>query len=187
MRIKKKNSENEKETEKATASTKSLNEYLFEKRNERTKYKVTQKTSSTNRRKSMSWENCKTVDGSVTIEIGFMDTSKGLLELVRGSKLRVKVGKDMAADEVLAQKNIQITINFFRGWKTTYFFILIANLCTIYLVQMSLFTVAKYKKQLGKPYSKICFYLSKDEECQSSLLKAFAGSVSQTYSFQRYT
>ena len=34
---KKKSSENEKETEKATTSTKSLNEYLFEKRNERKK------------------------------------------------------------------------------------------------------------------------------------------------------
>ena len=33
----KKRIENEKETEKATASTKSLNEYLFEKRNERKK------------------------------------------------------------------------------------------------------------------------------------------------------
>ena len=72
LRIKKKSIENEKETEKATTSTKSLNEYLFEKRNERKKYKVTQKTSSTDRRKSMSWENCKTVDGSVAIEIGFI-------------------------------------------------------------------------------------------------------------------
>ena len=45
------------------------------------------------------------------------------------------------------------------------------------------FTVAKYKKELGKPYSKICFYLCKDEEYQSSLLKGFADSVSQIYSF----
>ena len=49
------------------------------------------------------------------------------------------------------------------------------------------FTVAKYKKELGKPYSKICFYLRKDEEYQSSLLKGFADSVSQTYSFYRCT
>ena len=108
LRIKKKkSSENEKETEKATTTTKSLNEYLFEKRNERKKYKVTHKPSSTDGKKSMSWGNCKTVDGSVTIEIGIMDTSKGSLEPVRGSKLPVKVGKDMTADEVriLAQKN----------------------------------------------------------------------------------
>ena len=161
LRIKKKSSENEKETEKATASTKSLNEYLFEKRNEKKKYKVTQKTSSTDRRKSMSWENCKTVDGSVTIEIGFMDTSKGSLELVRGSKLRVKVGKDMAADEVLAQKNIQITISFFRGWKTTYFFILIANVCTIYLVQMSLLLLQNIKNSLANRIQKYAFIFPK--------------------------
>ena len=64
----------------------------------------------------MSWRNFKTVDGSVTIEIGIMDTSKGSLEPVRGSKLPVKVGRDMTADEVrvLAQKSIQITTSFFR-------------------------------------------------------------------------
>ena len=84
--------------------------------------------------------NCKTVDSSIGIEIGIMDTSKGSLEPVTGSKLPVKVGKDMTADELrgLAQKkNIQITISLFRGWKTTYFFILVPNLCTIYLVKMS--------------------------------------------------
>ena len=64
----------------------------------------------------MSWRNFKTVDGSVTIEIGIMDTSKGSVEPVRGSKLPVKVGRDMTADEVrvLAQKSIQITTSFFR-------------------------------------------------------------------------
>ena len=115
LRIKKKSSDNEKETEKPTTSTKSSNEYLFEKRKERKKYKVTHKTIS---RKSMFWGNCKTVDGSDAIEIGIMDTSKGSLEPLRESKLPVKVGKDMTADEVriLAQKkNIQFTISFFQG------------------------------------------------------------------------
>ena len=103
---KKKSSENGKEREKATTTTKSLNEYLFEKRNETKKYKVTHKPSSTDRRKSMSWGKCKTVDGSATIEIEIMDTFKGSLEPVRGSKLPAKVGKDMTVDKVriLAQK-----------------------------------------------------------------------------------
>ena len=39
------------------------------------------------------------------------------------------------------------------------------------------FTVAKYKKELSKPYSKICFFLCKDEEYPSSLLKKIADSV----------
>ena len=44
--------------------------------------------------------NCKTVDSSIAIEIGIMDTSKGTLEPVTGSKLPVKVGQDMTADEL---------------------------------------------------------------------------------------
>ena len=50
--------------------------------------------------------NCKTVDSSVAIKVGIMDTSKGSLEPIRGSKRPVKVGKDMTADElrVLAPK-----------------------------------------------------------------------------------
>ena len=96
----------------------------------------------------MFWGNYKIVNsGSTVIEIGTMDNSKGSLEPVRGSKLPVKVGKDMRADEVraLAKKNTQITINFYRVWKTTYFFILIPNLCTIYLIQMSYLTLRNMK------------------------------------------
>ena len=96
----------------------------------------------------MSWGNYKTVNsGSIVIEIGTMDNSKGSLEPVRGSKLPFKVGKDMRADEVraLAKKNTQITINFYRIWKTTYFFIVIPDLCTIYLIQMSYLTLRNMK------------------------------------------
>ena len=96
----------------------------------------------------MFWGNYKIVNSSsIVIEIGTMDNSKGSLEPVRGSKLPVKVGKDMRADEVraLAKKNTQITINFYRVWKTTYFFILIPNLCTIYLIQMSYLTLRNMK------------------------------------------
>ena len=56
-------------------------------------HKVTRKTISAERRKSMFSGNCKTVDGSVAFELGIMDTSKGSLEPVRGFKLPVK-GRD---------------------------------------------------------------------------------------------
>ena len=57
----------------------------FSKREMREKnHKITRQTISTDRRKSMSWGNCKTVDGSVAIEIGITDTSKKSLEPVRG-------------------------------------------------------------------------------------------------------
>ena len=70
----------EKRQKKATTSTKSLNEYLFEKRNEIKNHTVTRKTISTDRRKSMSCGNCKAVYGSIVIEIGIIDTSKGSLD-----------------------------------------------------------------------------------------------------------
>ena len=73
----KKSSDNEKEIGKATTSTKSLNEYLFKKRNKRNNYKATRKTISDDRRKPMSWGDFKMFDGSVTIEIGIMDATKG--------------------------------------------------------------------------------------------------------------
>ena len=43
---------------------------------------------------------------NLAIAVGIMDTFKGSLESVRGSKVPLKVGKDMTADEVraLAQK-----------------------------------------------------------------------------------
>ena len=131
----------------------------------------------------MSWGHFKTVNVSVTIEIGIMEISKGSLEPVRGSKLPANVGKDMTADEVCAlpQENIQITINFFRGWKTTYFFIVIPNLCTLYLVQMSHLLFRNIKNSLAN-----LFYHCKDEEYQYSLLEEFADSVRQIYSFLRF-
>ena len=99
--------ENEKQTEKARTNTKSLNENLFEKG----------KTVTADRRKYMFSGNCKTVDSSVASEVGIMDTSKGSLELVRGSKLPVKVGKDMTADElrVLAPKKLSDYDQVFSG------------------------------------------------------------------------
>ena len=60
--------------------------------------KVTRKTITADRRKSMISGNCKTVDSSVAIDLEIMDTSKGSLELVIGSKVPVKVGKDMMTD-----------------------------------------------------------------------------------------
>ena len=59
----------------------------------------------------MFWGNYKIVNSSsIVIEIGTMDNSKGSLEPVRGSKLPVKVGKDMRADEVraLAKKTLRL-------------------------------------------------------------------------------
>ena len=79
--------------------------------------KVTRKTITADRRKSMISGNCKTVDSSVATDLEIMDTSKGSLELVIGSKVPVKVGKDMMTDEVrvLAQKKHSDYDRFFSG------------------------------------------------------------------------
>ena len=78
-RSKKRSIEN-KRTQKKQRQTQSLNEYLFEKRQERKNYKVTSKTITADRIKSMFSGNCKTVDGSVAIEVGIMNTSKESLK-----------------------------------------------------------------------------------------------------------
>ena len=109
----------------------------------------------------MSWGNCKTVDGSAAIKIGIVDTSKGSLEPVRGSKPPVKVGKDMTADKVrvLAQKNHSDHDPFFSGLEN--YVLVYPDSKLVYHIPGTdeSFTVAKYKKELGKPYSKI-FFLS---------------------------
>ena len=92
-----------------------------------------------------------------------MDASKGSLEPVRGSKLPMKVGKNMKGDEVrvFAQKNIQITISFFSELEN--YELLYPDAKLVYLTPGTdeQFTIAKYRKDLGKLYSKNMF-LSKD-------------------------
>ena len=89
-----------------------------------------------------------------------MDTSKGSLEAVSGSNLPLKVEKDMTADEVrvLAQKTFRLR-SVFLGLEN--YVLLYPDTKLVYhmLGTDELFTVAKYKKVLDKPYSKICFYL----------------------------
>ena len=57
---------------------------------------------------------------SLAIEVGIMDTFKGSLEPVRGSKVPAKIGTDMTADEIraLAQKKHLDYNQFFSGLKS---------------------------------------------------------------------
>ena len=144
------------------------------------KCKVTHKTISTDGRKSMSWGNCKTVG----VEIGIMDTSKGSLEPVRGSKLPVSWKRyDGWRSSCFGLKTHSDYDQFFSGLEN--YVLLYPDSKLVYHIPSTEkpFTVAKHKKELGKPYSKISFYLCKDEEYQSSLVKGLADSVSQIYSF----
>ena len=102
------------------------------------------------------------IDSSVAIEAGIMDTSKGSLEPVRGSKLPVKVGKDVTADKVRVLTP--------RKHSEHQFFLELENYVLpypdtkrVYHIPGTdeLFTVAKYKKELGKPYSKFFFVFAR--------------------------
>ena len=133
---------------------------LFEKRQERKDYKVTRKTITADRRKSMFPGNCKTVDGSVSTEVGIMDTSKG--SLGRLTKFVFCPPSLPPTPPPTKEKNIQITISFFRGWKTTYSFILIPHfLCTIHLVQMSQLPWRNIKKNLANRIKKYVFIFAR--------------------------
>ena len=130
---------------------------VFSKRDRREKKsKVTRKTITADRRKSMLSGNCKTVDSSVVIKVAIMDTSKGSLE-PRGFKLPVKVRKDMTADEVrvLAQKKHSDYNQFFSELENNVLRYSDTKLVCHKPGTDESFTVAKYKKELGKPYSKI--------------------------------
>ena len=101
-----------------------------------------------------------------------MDASKGSLEPVRGSKLPMKVGKNMKGDEVrvFAQKDIQITISFFQSWKTTNFFTLMPNLCTLHLAQMSSLPLRNIEKISANSIQKYVFIEGFADLCQIYLL-----------------
>ena len=112
-----------------------------------------------------------------------MYTSKRSPEPARGSKLPVKIGKNMTADEVrVSPKKHSDYDQFFSGLEN--YVLLYADTELVYHIPSTdePFTVAKCKK-LAKRYSKICFYLCKNEEYQSSLIKGLADSLSQIYSF----
>ena len=78
-----------------TATKKSLKDFLQEKRKDRQKFSLPRKSLGFHKIISDAKPSHKIVDTSVIIEVGIMDMSKGNLEPVKGSRLPVKVGKDM--------------------------------------------------------------------------------------------
>ena len=107
----------------------------------------------------MSWGNFKTVDGSITFEIGTMDTSKRSLDPVGGSKLPVKVGKDMTADEVrvLAQKKHSDYDQFYSRLEN--YVLLYPDTKHACLVQMSHLPLRNIKKSLANRIQNISLSL----------------------------
>ena len=83
-----------------TTTTKSLNDFLQEKRKDRQKFILSHKSLGCHKTRSDAKPSHKIVDTSVITEVGITDMSKGNLEPVRGSSLPVKVGNDMKQQEI---------------------------------------------------------------------------------------
>ena len=190
-----------------TATTKSLKDFLQEKRKGRQKFSLPRKSLGCHKIRSDAKPSHKIVDTSVIIEVGIMDMSKGIMDMskgimdmskgimdmskgimdmskgnlepVRGSRLPVKVGKDMNQEEIC-----QLTIKkhcdhdqFFTNLEQ--YVLLYPDKKLVYQVPgtTEMFTLAKYKSELGKPFSKLTLFLCKEKDFQSSLLTGFDDEV----------
>ena len=101
-----------------TATTKTLKDFLQAKRKDRQKFSLPRKFLSFHKIRSDAKPSHKRVDTSFIIEVGIMDISKENLEPVRGSRLPVKVGKDMKKEEIVnsLSKNIKTMTSFSQTW-----------------------------------------------------------------------
>ena len=162
-----------------TATTKSLKDFLQEKRKDRQKFSLSRKSLGCHKVRSDAKPSHKIVDTSVIIEVGIMDMPKGNLEPVRGSRLPVKVGKDMNQEEIcqLAIKKHCDHDQFFTNLEQ--YVLLYPDKKLVYQVPgtTEMFTLAKYKTKLGKPFSKLTLFLCKEKDFQSSLLTGFDDEV----------
>ena len=111
------------------------------------------------------------------IEFGIMGMSKGNLEPVRGSRLPAKVQKDMKQQEI-CQLAIKKPCNHDQLFSNQYV-LLYPDKNLVYQVPgtTEMFTLAKYKTELDKSFSKLTLSLCKERDFQSSLLTAFADEV----------
>ena len=158
-----------------TATKKSRKDLLQEKRKDRQKFSLPRKSLGCHKKRSDAKSSHKIVDTSVIIEVGIMDMSKGNLEPVRGSRLLVKVGKDMNQEEIcqLAIKEHCDHDQFFTNLEQ--YVLLYPDKKLVYQVPgtTEMFTLAKYKTELCKPFSKLMLFLCKEKDFQSGLLTGF--------------
>ena len=98
------------------------------------------------------------IDNRVVIHVGLIsENEEGKLAIVRGSKVALRVGKDFGAPEVCeaAVKKHSGHDQFFCGDED--YILLYPDQKAVVKVPGSdeNFTVAKYKQELAKPYSKV--------------------------------
>ena len=77
-----------------------LKDFLQGKRKDMQKFSLPHKSLGCHKIKSDAKQSHKIVGTRIIIEVGIMDMSKGHLEPIRGSRLPVKVGKDINQEEI---------------------------------------------------------------------------------------
>ena len=162
-----------------TATTNSLKDFLQEKRKDTQRFSLPHKSLSFNKIRSDAKPSHKIVDTSVIIEVGIMDMSKGNLEPVRESRLPVKVGKDINQEEI-CQLAIKIHCDHDQLFSNLEQYVMMyPDQKLVYQVPgtTEMFTLAKYKTELGKPFSKLILFLCKEKDFQSSLLTGLDDEV----------
>ena len=156
------------EQENASSSAKPMSQFLASKAEKRSGFF---KPSKCFKRKAPtgpgSSSRSKLVDNRVVINVGLIrENEEGKLAVVRGSKVALKVGKDFGAVEVLraAVKKHADHDQFFCGDED--YILLYPDQKEVVKVPGSdeKFTVAKYKQELAKPYSKVDLYICREED-----------------------
>ena len=149
------------------------------KRTGRQKFSLPRKSLGCHKVRSDVKPSHKIVDTSSIIEVGIMDMSKGNLEPVRVSRLPVKVGKDVNQEEIcqLAIKKHCDHDQFFSNLEQ--YVLLYPDKKLVYQVPgtTEMFTLAKYKTELGELFSKLALFICKEKDFQSGLLKGFHDEV----------
>ena len=158
-----------------TAPTKSFNGFLQEKWKDGQKFSLARKSLGCHKTRSDAKPSHKIVDTNFIVEVGIMDMSKGNLEPVRGSRLLVKVGKDMNQKEIcqLANQKHYDHDQFLSNLEQ--YVLLYPDKKLVYQAPgtTAMFTLTKYKTELGKPFSKLTLFLCKEKDFQSRLLSGF--------------
>lgn len=152
---------NDKVEQGKSEPTQSLSSFLDEKKDERQSRFTTKK-----RKASSSYSTSSTPkqrrDDFVTISIGLVKFGeKGMLQKIRGSRLPIKVEKNMTADKVLEiAKRKHSDHDQYFCYLEDYTMVYPDNREVVFIPGTNQqFTVSDYKKELGKPYSKIDLYL----------------------------
>ena len=103
----------------------------------------------------------------VNVQIGIMQKKDGLLRIARGSCLPLKISPSVGAEELLAKAREKI-VRFNQNVFATHDMVTLVYPDRTEVKNLpgstESFILKKYKEELGKPYSRIYFYLTKTSD-----------------------